>query len=159
MKKSLMILTVLVTMLAISIPYKGLTKEPLEEEKGSKKEVKSEGLQIAVDVMTVKEHQMMARMMKMDMKMMKMDPKDTHFLSVTLTDEKTGKGVKEAMVQISFLSQAGKEVENKKIMFMPKMGHFGGDVALPEGKIYVKVVATTLKDAHKYTVTFPFAVQ
>lgn len=129
----------------------------ISAKKRVKEEAKPGGIKVAVDIMTVMEHHKMMKMMKMEMKKMKMDSDATHHLSVTLIDESTGKGIKEAKTHVSCLSQDGKEVEDKELMFMSKMGHFGGEITLSKGKFYIKVT-TTLKDGFKYTTTFPFIV-
>lgn len=153
MKKSYMKLVALTALLILfSIPLRGIAKKPAKI-----KEAKSKGIQVSVDIMTVMEHHKMMKMMKMEMKKMEMDSDATHHLSVTLTDESTGKGIKEAKTHISCLSQAGKEVEDKDLIFMSKMGHFGGEITLSRGKFYIKVT-TTLKDGFNYTTTFPFVV-
>lgn len=149
MRKACTILTALAALLVLfSLPYQIGAEGHVEE-------VKSNGIKMAVDVMTAEEHHKMMEMMKMQM--MEMDPEATHHLSVTLIDEATGQGIKEAGVQIICLSQEGQEVENKNLMFMPGMNHFGGGITLSKGKFYVKVLVT-LKDGFKYTTTFPFVV-
>ena len=145
MKKSYVKLVALTALLVLFfVPYEISAKKRVKEE------AKPGGIKVAVDIMTVIEHYKM-------MKTMKMDSDATHHLSVTLIDESTGKGIKEAKAHVSCLSQEGKEVENTYLMFMSKMGHFGGEITLGRGKFYIKVTIT-LKDGFKYTTTFPFIV-
>lgn len=149
MKKAYTISVVLVALLVLfSVPCWVGAEEPAGE-------VKFSGIKMAVDIMTKEEHHKMMEMMKMEMR--QMEPETTHHLSVTLIDEATSKGIKEATVQISCLSQDGQEVENKNLMFCLKMNHFGGGISLDKGKFYLKVSAI-LKDGFKYTATFPFVV-
>ena len=152
MKKSYVKLVALTALLVLFfVPYEISAKKRVKEE------AKPGGIKVALDIMTVMEHHKMMKMMKMEMKKMKMDSDATHHLSVTLIDESTGKGIKEAKAHVSCLSQEGKEVENTYLMFMSKMGHFGGEITLGRGKFYIKVTIT-LKDGFKYTTTFPFIV-
>lgn len=148
MKKYLLITVVSLLTGAFAALSPSVTAESEEGEVG--------GLKMFIDVTTMKEHMKMMKAMKTEMKM---EPGATHYLSVNLEDEKTGEKITEVEVSMSCLSAEGKEVDSGTLGYMPKMGHFGGDITLKDkGKYYVKIVTYRKEIKMRYSVTIPFAV-
>jgi hypothetical protein len=93
------------------------------------KEVLIEGVKAKFEVMTMEEHKKMLKEMKLSLEMV--DKSATHHISVTLYDEKSGKEMTNAAVNMKVISP-GKKEQVKMLTFMPEMKHYGNDFTLSE---------------------------
>ena len=93
------------------------------------KEIVIEGVRTKFEVMTMEEHKKMLKEMKLSLEMV--DKSATHHISVTFYDEKSGKEVANAAVNMKVISP-GKKEQVKMLTFMPEMKHYGNDFTLSE---------------------------
>jgi hypothetical protein len=93
------------------------------------KEIVIEGVRTKFEVMTMEEHKKMLKEMKVSLETA--DKSATHHVSVTLYDEKSGKEVANAAVNMKVVSP-GKKEQVKMLTFMPEMKHYGNDFTLSE---------------------------
>jgi len=93
------------------------------------KEIIVEGIKVKFEIATMEEHKKMMEEMKMKMEMS--DKSATHHIAVTFYDEKTGKEVTDASVNMKVVSP-NKNEQTKMLISMPEMKHFGNDFNLSE---------------------------
>jgi len=93
------------------------------------KEIVIEGVRTKFEVMTMEEHRKMLKEMKLSLEVA--DKSATHHISVTFYDEKTGKEVTGAQVNMKVLNPSKRE-QIKMLTFMPEMKHYGNDFNLSE---------------------------
>jgi hypothetical protein len=105
---------------------------------GFVKEMVIEGMKTKFEITTMAEHEKMMNEMKMKMEMA--DKSATHHIAVTFYNERTGKEISEASVNMKVVSPSKKE-QIKLLIPMPEMKHFGNDFNLSEkGKYEILIL-------------------
>jgi len=110
------------------------------------KEVLIEGVKAKFEVMTMEEHKKMLKEMKLSLEMV--DKSATHHVSVTLYDEKSGKEMTNAAVNMKVISP-GKKEQIKMLTFMPEMKHYGNDFNLSEKGRYEIMILFKIGDKER----------
>ena len=102
-----------------------------------------EGIRTKFEITTMAEHKKMMDEMKMKMEMA--DKSATHHIAVTFYDDKTGKEVADAQVNMKVVGPSKKE-QVKTLMHMPEMKHFGNDFKLSEKGKYEMLILFKITD-------------
>jgi len=113
-----------------------MDQNPKLAEKNMTKLVKTDGLQVAFDLMTMPYHMQMMKLMKVDMKYVE---GATHGLMVTVMDDKTKTILSDAEVMLTITDPDGMvKTEEPEIMHGSGMHHYAVHIKAKKGKYLLR---------------------
>ncbi|RMF95674.1 MAG: hypothetical protein D6734_05140 [Candidatus Schekmanbacteria bacterium] len=134
-------------------PMKMDMKKDMKINMPAMKKIEVDGYTVEYNLMTMMEHHQMMQKMKMDISKMEMDMKASHHLSLKISDSKSKKEIKDAVVKLKAIAP-DKTSQELWVKWNDMMKHYGCDLRISDRGKYGIIILFKTADEKKHIVKF-----